>query len=115
VCFSDEFAIGVLRAADLAGVKIPQDLAIVGYDDKEPARFARVPLTSMHQPEDRLGEEAVQILIKRIEGKLPSEPVMKKLPATLVVRESSGRPKRRQAIFPASPAETSYPTRSKPE
>jgi LacI family repressor for deo operon, udp, cdd, tsx, nupC, and nupG len=95
VCFSDEFAIGVLRAADLAGVKVPEELAIVGYDDKEPARFARVPLTSMHQPDEKLGAEAVQLLIMRIEGKLPAKPVIRKLQATLVVRESSGRPRRR--------------------
>lgn len=95
VCFSDEFAIGVQRAADQAGVTIPGELALVGYDDKEPARFARVPLTSMHQPDDQLGQEAVNLLIRRIEGKLPPTPVVKTLLATLVVRESSGQRRRR--------------------
>jgi len=91
VSFSDEFAIGVLRACDLAGVSVPSDLALTGYDDKEPAKFARVPLTTMHQPDDRVGEEAVTLLLKRIEEKeVPSSPVTVAMEARLVVRSSCG-------------------------
>jgi len=91
VCFSDEYAIGALRAADLAGVKVPTELALVGYDDKEPAKFARVPLTTMHQPDEKVGQEAVSLLLERIEGKLASKKRMvRPLQAQLVVRESCG-------------------------
>lgn len=90
VCFSDEFAIGALRAADMAGVQVPDDLAIVGYDDKEPARFARVPLTTMHQPDEQIGQEAVALLLDRINGKESSKPIVRPLRATLVVRDSCG-------------------------
>jgi DNA-binding LacI/PurR family transcriptional regulator len=91
VCFSDEFAIGALRAADVAGVRIPEDLAIVGYDDKEPARFARVPLTTMHQPDEQIGKEAISLLLDRINGKIEDPaPVVRPLSATLVVRDSCG-------------------------
>jgi DNA-binding LacI/PurR family transcriptional regulator len=90
VCFSDEFAIGALRAADLAGVRVPEDLALVGYDDKDCARFARVPLTTMHQPDEMIGKEAVTLLIDRISGKLPDKPIVRTLEARLVIRESCG-------------------------
>jgi len=90
VCFSDEFAIGALRAADLAGIRVPEELAIVGYDDKECAKFARVPLTTMHQPDEILGKEAIALLINRISGKLPDKPVVRPLKARLVIRESCG-------------------------
>jgi DNA-binding LacI/PurR family transcriptional regulator len=91
VCFSDEFAIGALRACDLAGVSVPGDLAITGYDDKEPAKFARVPLTTMHQPDEKVGQEAIALLVKRIETpqKKPA-PRSLALEADLVVRESCG-------------------------
>ncbi len=90
VCFSDEFAIGVLRAADLAGVRVPDDLALVGYDDKDSAKFARVPLTSMHQPDNEVGSEAVSLLLSRINGELPPDPVVRPLQARLVIRDSCG-------------------------
>jgi DNA-binding LacI/PurR family transcriptional regulator len=90
VCFSDEFAIGVLRAADLAGVRVPDELALVGYDDKDSAKFARVPLTTMHQPDNEIGTEAVSLLIDRIDGKLPPDPVVRPLEAKLVIRDSCG-------------------------
>jgi LacI family transcriptional regulator len=90
VCFSDEFAIGVLRAADLAGIRVPEELALVGYDDKDSAKFARVPLTTMHQPDNEVGAEAVSLLIDRIDGKIPPEPVIRPLEAKLVIRDSCG-------------------------
>ena len=90
VCFSDEFAIGALRAADLAGVRVPEEIALVGYDDKDSAKFARVPLTTMHQPDSEVGTEAVSLLIDRIDGKLPPKPVVRPLQAKLVVRDSCG-------------------------
>jgi DNA-binding LacI/PurR family transcriptional regulator len=90
VCFSDEFAIGVLRAADLAGVRVPEELALVGYDDKDSAKFARVPLTTMHQPDDDVGSKAVSLLLDRIDGKLPPKSVVMPLEARLVIRDSCG-------------------------
>lgn len=90
VCFSDEFAIGGLRAADLLGVRIPEEMAMVGYDDKECAKFARVPLTTMRQPDENVGKEAIALLIDKINGKLSKKTVVRPLTATLVVRESCG-------------------------
>lgn len=90
ICFSDDYAVGALRAADLAGVAVPEELALVGYDGKESARFARVPLTTMHQPDEQVGKTAVELLLKRIESKNAGAPVQCPHFAELVVRESCG-------------------------
>jgi len=95
VCYSDEFAIGALRAADLSGVRIPQEISLVGYNDSDAARYARVPLTTMHQPNRELGREAVALLLRRMEeGASSGRPVVKVVSATLVRRESSAPPPR---------------------
>ena len=90
VSLSDEAAIGALRAADIAGVNVPEEMAVMGYDDKPPAAYARVPLSTMHQPDDAIGAEAVSLLIDRINGHLPRSPVVRALPTELVIRESCG-------------------------
>ncbi len=90
VCYTDEAAIGVLRAADMADISVPNELALVGYNDKEDAKFARVPLTTMHQPDDLIGKKVLQTLVKRINGELPDSPVIEALSAKLIVRESCG-------------------------
>jgi DNA-binding LacI/PurR family transcriptional regulator len=90
VCFTDEAAIGVLRAAQVAEVSIPDELALVSYNDKEDAKFARVPLTTMHQPDELIGHKVLETLVQRINGELPKEPQIQALSAKLVVRESCG-------------------------
>lgn len=90
VCFSDEFAIGALRAAEAAGIKVPTELALVGYDDNEAAPYAGVPLTTMHQPLEVLAEKAISLLIDRIEGRGGGKQVKHAIEATLIVRDSSG-------------------------
>jgi DNA-binding LacI/PurR family transcriptional regulator len=90
LCLSDEGAIGALKAADEADCHVPADIAIVGYDNKDCAEFARVPLTTMHQPDDEVGEGAVSLLIDRIEKRLTNDPVNCPIQASLVVRESCG-------------------------
>ena len=62
----------------------------MGYDDNEAAPYAGVPLTTMHQPFNLLGEKAINLLIDRIEGRGPARPVKTAINATLVVRDSCG-------------------------
>lgn len=90
VCFSDEFAIGTLKAAALAGLDVPSRLAIVGYDDNIAAAYARVPLTTMRQPVELLASRAIDLLIDRIDNNASPSPSRIALPATLVIRESCG-------------------------
>ncbi|MBT2438616.1 LacI family DNA-binding transcriptional regulator [Streptomyces sp. ISL-36] len=62
-CANDLLALGVLQAMYAAGVRVPQDIAIVGYDDIEFAAAAAVPLTSVRQPAATLGAMATELLL----------------------------------------------------
>lgn len=85
--FNDLMAMGAYRAAAEAGLTIPRDLSIIGYDDLEIAAYLIPALTTIHQPSFGLGAKAAEILIEHLEKKT-------KLPATLtleprlVVRDS---------------------------
>ena len=85
---NDLMAMGVLRAAAELGQRIPQDLAVIGYDNIELARFTNPPLSTVAQEKAELGNQAVQILIERIEDKaLPMRRLV--LPPRLIVRGST--------------------------
>ncbi len=63
-CANDLLALGVLQAMFSAGVRVPEQLALVGYDDIEFAAAAAVPLTSVRQPAARIGSTAAELLIE---------------------------------------------------
>lgn len=88
--YNDLSAIGFIKRIQELGYSVPDDVAIVGFDDIEQAKYFNVPLTTVHQPMEKIGKAAIDILIRRIEGKkTPSQTI---LPSSLVVRESSGSP-----------------------
>lgn len=92
-CNNDEIAIGAMRAFREAGLRIPEDVAVVGFDNLEVAEFAAVPLTTVSQPIVEQARTAVERLFRRIEHPGEQlEPHTVHLPPTLVVRESSGSP-----------------------
>ncbi|MDR7303724.1 LacI family transcriptional regulator [Haloactinomyces albus] len=66
-CANDLLALGVLQAMFAAGVRVPEDIALVGYDDIEFAEAAAVPLTSVRQPAVRIGETAAEMLLNETE------------------------------------------------
>lgn len=63
---NDAMAVGAYQALYQAGLRVPQDMALVGYDDIELARYMTPPLTTIHQPKDELGELAIDVLIHRM-------------------------------------------------
>ncbi|WP_342754520.1 ribose operon transcriptional repressor RbsR [Pantoea sp. MBD-2R] len=63
---NDAMAVGVYHALYQAGLSVPQDIAVIGYDDIELARYMTPPLTTIHQPKDDLGELAIDTLIHRL-------------------------------------------------
>lgn len=63
---NDAMAVGAYQALYQAGLSIPQNMALVGYDDIELARYMTPPLTTVHQPKDELGELAIDVLIHRM-------------------------------------------------
>lgn len=86
--YSDLMAVGLLNALTEDGFRIPDDLAIVGFDGIEAASIASVPLTTIAQPVEKIGTFAVDILQKRIEGiDVGNRTILK---PTLIIRESCG-------------------------
>jgi len=91
VCANDQMAIGVLRAFAAAGVRVPAEVAVVGFDDIYPASLFDPPLTSVHQPVRMLGERACARLLDRIANPALM-PTVELLPTELVLRSSCGCP-----------------------
>jgi DNA-binding LacI/PurR family transcriptional regulator len=85
---SDFMAAGLMRTAQKSGVRIPEDLSIIGYDDIPLSSLLTPPLTTILQDKDKLGEEAVRLLLKSMKsGK--KEFSMITIPPELVIREST--------------------------
>ncbi|MCI3919310.1 LacI family transcriptional regulator [Paenibacillus sp. TRM 82003] len=87
-CANDLLALGVLNECVRRGVRVPHDLAIVGYDDIGFAATAAVPLTSVRQPREVLGRTGVELLLAQVEGRPARQLVFE---PELVVRRSSDR------------------------
>jgi len=85
----DMLALKILQVCAFSGIRVPQDLAIVGFDDILASAYTIPPLTTIHQPSVELGERAAEILFQRIEGKLKVH-VHERMLGRLIVRESCG-------------------------
>ena len=88
---NDNTAVGTMRAALERGMRIPEDLSIVGFDDTEVARNVWPRLTTVRQPLAELGRTAVSLLNRLIEGQR-TEALRIELATRLIVRESTGPP-----------------------
>lgn len=86
-CASDLIAVGAIKALREKNYKVPEDIAIVGYDDIPLAEYTRPALTTAHQDTKKAGEVLVTNLIKQINNE-PAEGEV--IPAKLVIRESCG-------------------------
>jgi DNA-binding LacI/PurR family transcriptional regulator len=86
---TDAMAIGALRAARECGVRVPQDLAVVGMDDIEMSAYTDPPLTTIRIAKDVMGRLAVEWLIELVEGSA-SDRAAPSVPAELVVRGTCG-------------------------
>jgi LacI family transcriptional regulator len=111
-CASDEMAIGAIRAIHEAGLHVPSDIAVVGFDDIPMARSIEPPLTTVRQPIERMGFAATSMLIDILETRtlnsaMRLEPQHVILPTELVVRDSCGQKLRFQG---QQPAMTTTPT-----
>jgi LacI family transcriptional regulator len=97
---NDSMAIGALSALREAGIGVPQEMAVTGFDDIPIARYMSPPLTSVHVAIGELGERAVRTLLQAIDEKSQHVKQRAVLPTMLVVRESCARPAtvRREAI-----------------
>jgi LacI family transcriptional regulator len=90
---SDEQAFGVVEAARQAGLSVPHDLSVVGFDDLPIARWASPPLTTVRQPLEEMGRIGAQMLQTLIDGR-PLDAYHVELATKLVVRSSTQEPPR---------------------
>jgi GntR family transcriptional regulator, arabinose operon transcriptional repressor len=89
VCANDMTAANVIRTLDALGIKTPQDVRVVGFDDVKYASLLRVPLTTLRQPCEHIGAAAVRAMIERISNsEIPPRDIL--LHCQLVVRDSCG-------------------------
>lgn len=86
--YNDVSALGFEKAILEQGVSIPDDIAIVGFDNIEQGQVAAVPLTTVHQPTDEIGSISVDLLVAKIHGQ--DSELRKVLESSLVIRESCG-------------------------
>lgn len=89
VCANDQMAIGAMQELQAAGIRVPADIAVTGFDDIHLGALLAPPLTTVHQPMRLLGERACTLLLDRInDPTLPRR--VEQLPTELIVRQSCG-------------------------
>ena len=89
VCWDDRLSFGAIRAIYEKGLRIPQDIAIVGYDDIELAEYMYPPLTTVRQPAYQIGQTAVELLFKKLYQKRKSKEKKILLKPKLIIRSTT--------------------------
>jgi len=88
VCLNDYLAVLLANRLEYLGLKVPNDVAVTGFDNIVPILPNGIGLTSIAQPFEKMGEKAVELLVHRISNRMsPTQSI--ELPAELIVRESS--------------------------
>ncbi|MEV0893935.1 LacI family DNA-binding transcriptional regulator [Promicromonospora sp. NPDC050262] len=88
---NDHMAIGAIRAVERAGLQVPHDVSVVGFDDAPEAEYLSTPLTTVRQDFAEVTRLAVHRLVRAVEGRPPAER-QRLVPTQLVVRESTAPP-----------------------
>jgi len=88
-CCDDEIALGAMRALDEAGIKVPEDVALAGFDDAPISSHPLIQLTTVSQDVQRMGELCTRYIVNRIEGRIDS-PQQTVLEPHLIMRQSCG-------------------------
>ena len=98
MCGNDLIALGVLLEFARQGVRVPDDVSIVGFDDLSWSEAATVPLTTIRQPREELGRRAVRLLLDEIDRGDAHEHSHELLLPELVIRESTSSPRSMRSI-----------------
>ena len=91
-CTNDIIAAGVLQAIGDAGLRVPDDISVIGFDDTL-GYYLTPQLTTVRLPAYELGQTAARMVIDAVEGVTPQEALALQLDATLVLRQSTARPR----------------------
>lgn len=90
VCTNDQWALGALRACAEAGVKVPEEIAVTGFDNDTAGAFGSVPLTTIDHPVEPISRQAVECLVRMIREKTLLSETTVTIRGKLVIRQSSG-------------------------
>lgn len=92
VAGNDVIALGVLEAIKDAGLRVPEDFSVVGYNDVDYTRYTTPSLTTVHVPAREMGSEAARLILERLA--MPDCAARQiVMPTTLVVRQSTAPPR----------------------
>ncbi|HJW28056.1 MAG TPA: LacI family DNA-binding transcriptional regulator, partial [Saprospiraceae bacterium] len=95
ICYNDMVAAGALKGLHLAGLKVPDDISVTGFDNILYSDYTQPPLTTIDQPKRFLGAEAARLMFQQLVPSLddaPSASFSKKLKGTLLIRQSTAPP-----------------------
>lgn len=92
-CANDEMAIGTLHELKAAGLKIPQDISVMGFDNTRYAEVMDPPLTTIDQPAEEIGKRTLHRMIKAIEHDIEGNTKPEIIPHKLIIRNSVGKAK----------------------
>ena len=92
VAHNDLMAIGAMKALTEAGLKVPADISVVGFDDIAAASYVQPPLTTIAFPKRQMGKDAIEMLLSLLRSEERLAPRTIKLAVKLMVRSSTGRP-----------------------
>lgn len=95
ICYNDMVAVGVLKGLHQAGLSVPDDISITGFDNIMYSDFTQPPLTTIDQPKRFLGAEAARMMLDQLNStsnSVQSEARIKRLKGMLLIRQSTGPP-----------------------
>jgi len=95
---NDDMAIGLIRALTEAGLRVPDDVSVVGFDDIHVAAYVTPPLTTVRQPFDAVAQDGLRLLVQAIEKPEVALPPANDPPVELVVRASTAPPPTRKTL-----------------
>jgi DNA-binding LacI/PurR family transcriptional regulator len=107
--FNDIAAIGAMRAIHEHGLRVPEDISVVGFDDIDSASYLKPGLTTIRQPLRQMGETAAQLLLKRIGGKESHAAKQIVFEPELIVRGSTAKAKPRHSSSQQDPSSEFIP------
>jgi DNA-binding LacI/PurR family transcriptional regulator len=89
MCHNDVIAVGLYCGLRRSGLRVPEDIAVAGFDGIEEAQYLDVPLTTVRTPGSAIAQQAVQILSRRLAGDVEDGPCQVLLPAQLLIGGST--------------------------
>jgi LacI family repressor for deo operon, udp, cdd, tsx, nupC, and nupG len=92
-CANDEMAMGCMHELRRAGLRIPADMSVVGFDDTRYAEIQSPPLTTVRQPAEEIGERVIHRLLREIEEGKSHGPEAEIVPHRLIIRQSAAPPR----------------------